>query len=127
MGVFATFEVMYRAQEIFLVFFSQMLSFSTSLFLQNELLNSHERFFFTKIRPYQVSTFAEIPFSRSTHQKRHLLAVYPVRRSGVTRLAAPGELPLCRSSFQCCDPSLYLVRTWWGTAARAAWRKRGKL
>ena len=49
-------------------------------------------------------------------------AVRPVRRSGVTRLAVPGELP-----FQCCGPSLYLVHTWWGTAARAAWRKRGKL
>ena len=38
-------------------FFSQMSSFSTTLSLQNELLNSHERFFFTKIRPYQVLTF----------------------------------------------------------------------
>ena len=55
MGFFATFEVMYRAQEIFLVF-SQMSSFSTTRFLQNELLNSRERFFFTKIRPYQVLT-----------------------------------------------------------------------
>ena len=42
-GFFATFEVMYRAQEISLVF-SQMSSFSTTLSLQNELLNSHERF-----------------------------------------------------------------------------------
>ena len=32
---------MYRAQEIFFVF-SQMSSFSTTLSLQNELLNSHE-------------------------------------------------------------------------------------
>ena len=57
MGVFATFEVMYRAQEFFLVF-SEMSSFCTTLFLQNKLLNSHERFFFfTKIRPYKVMTF----------------------------------------------------------------------
>ena len=56
MGFFAIFEVMYRAQEIFW-FFSQMSSFSPTLSLQNELLNSHERFFFTKIRPYQVFTF----------------------------------------------------------------------
>ena len=41
----------------FFWFFSQMSSFSTTLSLQNELLNSHERFFFTKIRPYQVLTF----------------------------------------------------------------------
>ena len=41
----------------FFWFFSQMSSFSTTLFLQNELLNSHERFFFKKIRPYQVLTF----------------------------------------------------------------------
>ena len=46
-GVFATFEVMYGAQEFFW-FFSQMSSFSTTLSLQNELLNSHERFFFHK-------------------------------------------------------------------------------
>ena len=57
MRFFATFEVMYRAQEIFLVFFYQISSFSTTLSLQNELLNSHERFFFTKIRPHQVLTF----------------------------------------------------------------------
>ena len=56
MGFFATFEVMYRAQEIFLIF-SQISPFSTTLSLQNELLNSHERYFFTKIRPYQVLTF----------------------------------------------------------------------
>ena len=41
----------------FFVFFPQMSSFSTTLSLQNELLNSHEQFFFTKIRPYQVLTF----------------------------------------------------------------------
>ena len=41
----------------FFWFFSQMSSFSTTLFLQNELLSSHERFFFTKTRPYQVLTF----------------------------------------------------------------------
>ena len=29
-----------------------MSSFSTTLSLQNEVLNSHERFFFTKIRTY---------------------------------------------------------------------------
>ena len=34
-----------------------MSSFITTLSLQNELLNSHERFFFTKIQPYQVLTF----------------------------------------------------------------------
>ena len=38
----------------FFWFFSQM---STTRSLQNELLNSHERFFFTKIRPYQVLIF----------------------------------------------------------------------
>ena len=48
MGVFTTFEVMYRAQEFFFVFFSEMSSFSTTLSLQNELSNSHERFFFYK-------------------------------------------------------------------------------
>ena len=36
---------------------SQVLSFSTTHSLQTELLNSHERFFFTKIQPYQVFTF----------------------------------------------------------------------
>ena len=36
----------------------------------------------------------EISSCGSTHQKRHLRAARPVRRSGVTRLAAPGELPL---------------------------------
>ena len=41
----------------FFWFFSRMSSFSTTLFLRNELLNNHERFFFTKIRPYQVLTF----------------------------------------------------------------------
>ena len=41
----------------FFSFFSQMSSFSTTLPLQNELLNSHERFFLTKIRPFQVLTF----------------------------------------------------------------------
>ena len=41
----------------FFLFFSQMSSFSTTLSLQNELLNIHERFFFTKIQPYQVLTF----------------------------------------------------------------------
>ena len=41
----------------FFRFFSQMSSFSTTLSLRNELLNSHERFSFTKIRPYQVLTF----------------------------------------------------------------------
>ena len=49
-------------------------------------------------------------------------AVRPLRHSGVTQLAAPGEL-----LFQCYCPSLYLVRTRRGTAARAARRKRGKL
>ena len=41
----------------FFWFFPQMSPFSTTLFFQNELLNSHERFFVTKIRPYQVLTF----------------------------------------------------------------------
>ena len=41
----------------FFWFLSQMPSFSTTPSLQNELLNSHERFFFTKMRPYQVLTF----------------------------------------------------------------------
>ena len=41
----------------FFWFFSQISSFSTTLSLQKELLNSHERFLFTKIRPYQVLTF----------------------------------------------------------------------
>ena len=41
----------------FICFFSQMSSFSTTLSLQNQLLDSHERFFFTKIRPYQILTF----------------------------------------------------------------------
>ena len=41
----------------FLWFFSQMSSFSTTFSLWNERWNSHERFFFTKIRPYQVLTF----------------------------------------------------------------------
>ena len=35
-------------RKIFFWFFSQMSSFRTTLFLQNELLNSHERFFFHK-------------------------------------------------------------------------------
>ena len=56
MRFFATFEVMYRVQEIFW-FFSQLSSFSSTLSLQNEILNSHERFFFTMIRPYQVLRF----------------------------------------------------------------------
>ena len=43
--------------EKFFWFFSQISSFSITFSLQNELLNSHERFFFTKIRPYQVLTF----------------------------------------------------------------------
>ena len=34
-----------------------MSSFITTLSLQDELLNSHQQFFFTKIRPYQVLTF----------------------------------------------------------------------
>ena len=41
----------------FFWFFSQMSTFSTTFSLQNELLNSHERFYFTKIQPYQVLTF----------------------------------------------------------------------
>ena len=41
----------------FFWFVSRMSSFSTTLSLKNKLLNSHERFFFTKIRPYQVLTF----------------------------------------------------------------------
>ena len=34
-----------------------MSSFSTTLSLQNEILNSHEQYFFTKIRPYHGLTF----------------------------------------------------------------------
>ena len=34
-----------------------------------------------------------IPSCGCTHQEGHFVAVRPVRRSGVTRLAAPGELP----------------------------------
>ena len=56
-GVFRYFWGYVQDARIFFGFFSQMPSFSTILFLQNELLNSHERFFFTKIRPYQVLTF----------------------------------------------------------------------
>ena len=41
----------------FFWFLSQMWLFSTTLSLQNELLNSHKRFFFTKIQPYQVLRF----------------------------------------------------------------------
>ena len=41
----------------FFCFFSQKSSFSTTLSLRNELLNSHERLFSTKIRRYQVLTF----------------------------------------------------------------------
>ena len=41
----------------FFWYFSRMKSFRTTLGLQNELLNSDKRFFFTKIRPYQVLTF----------------------------------------------------------------------
>ena len=39
----------------------------------------------------------ETPSCGSTHQERHLRAVRPVRRSGVTRLAALGELPFLGS------------------------------
>ena len=41
----------------FIWFLSHMSSFSTTLSLQNEPLNSHERFSLPKIRPYQVLTF----------------------------------------------------------------------
>ena len=62
---FEIFEVMCTKNGVFRYFwgyvtfwfFSQMSSFTTTLSLQNELLNSEERFFFTKIRPHQVLTF----------------------------------------------------------------------
>ena len=41
----------------FFWFFSQMSSFSTSLSLQNELLNSHKRFFFHKDTAISILTF----------------------------------------------------------------------
>ena len=40
----------------------------------------------------------ETPSCGSTHQERHPRAARPVRRSGVTRLAALGELPFLGSS-----------------------------
>ena len=58
-GVFRYFWGYVQGARFFLVFFSQMSSFSTTLSLQNELLNSHKRFFFTKIRPYQVLAFIQ--------------------------------------------------------------------
>ena len=41
----------------FFWFFARVSLFINTLSLQNEILNSHERFFFTNIRPYQVLTF----------------------------------------------------------------------
>ena len=48
---------LFTGRKIFFGFFPQMSLLSTTLFVRNELLNSQERFFFTKIRPYQVLTF----------------------------------------------------------------------
>ena len=56
-GGFSLLLRLYTGRKNFFWFFPQISSFSTTLSLQNELLNSYERFFYTKIRPYQVLTF----------------------------------------------------------------------
>ena len=45
----------------------------------------------------EVGGCLEISSCGSTHQERHLRAARPVRRSGVSGLAAPGELPFLGS------------------------------
>ena len=53
----------------FFWFFSQMLSFSTTISLQNELLNSHERFFSQRSRSnIKFWHLSEQPFCWSVHK-----------------------------------------------------------
>ena len=50
-------------------FWDEMSSFSTTLSLQNEPWKSHERFFFTKRRPYQVFTFIRTTLRKKCMQQ----------------------------------------------------------
>ena len=58
-GVFRYFSGYVQGARNFFGFFSKMSSFSTTLSLQNELLNSHERFFFH--RDTAISSFDFYP------------------------------------------------------------------
>ena len=65
---------------------------------------------------------SEIPSYGGTHQERHLHAVRLERRSGVTRIVAPAELP------RLGVPTLLIYRSRRvGVAARAARRPVGVL
>ena len=72
---------------------------------------------------HQVSwSGSEIPSYGGTHQERHLHAVRLERRSGVSRIVAPAELP------RLGVPTLLIYRSRTvGVSARAAWRSVGVL